>query len=440
MRFSYNVSIVLMLLFLGGCVKTPLQTDLDKSVEDLEKFPQKAEAYICNIGSHSTLTDAQKKYDQLYFEPWNYTKPPFALEPILWPYLTYTYGKSFGENLRLLDEEWFAEMKAKGNFEAYGTFGQKGISLSYLNLRNFPTHKPVFRDPKRAGEGFPFDYMQNSGVHSNEPLYISHLSIDGEWAYVFTSYATGWAPLKSIAFISDKVADTWQKSHQIELVDEYFPIKDLEGNFVFNSRVGMRLPLISIESTHYVALAITAGKNHTPIYTKVQVPFSVAEKEKMLINPENLIRITNLMLNSNYGWGGLYEERDCSSMLRDLYAPFGIWLPRNSSEQSKSGKIISLENKTAEEKKEMIIKEGIPFETLLYKQGHILLYLGAYEGEVTVLHNVWGIKTLKDGIEGRSVIGKVVISSLEIGKEREDYNPEKGILSQIKSMNILTQE
>ena len=88
----------------------------------------------------------------------------------------------------------------------------------------------------------------------------------------------------------------------------------------------------------------------------------------------------------------------------------------------------------------MIINEGIPFETLLYKQGHILLYLGTYEGEVTVLHNVWGIKTLENGIEGRAVIGKVVISSLEIGKEREDYNPEKGILSQIKSMNIITQE
>lgn len=440
MRFTYNVSIVLLLLFLGGCVKTPSQTDLDRSVEDLKKFPQKAEVYANNINAHTSLTSAQTNYDQLYFEPWNYSKPPFELEPILWPYTSYTYGKSYGENLQLLDEDWFIEMQIKGNFEAYGSLGQKGISLSYLNLRNFPTHKPVFRDPKRAGEGFPFDYMQNSGVHTNEPLYISHLSLDGEWAYVFTSYATGWAPLNNIAFISDKVADSWQKSHQIELVDEYFPIKDLEGNFIFNSRVGMRLPLISIEPTHYIALAITAGRNHTPIYAKVKVPLSVGQKEKMTINAENLTRITDLMLKSNYGWGGLYEERDCSSMLRDLYAPFGIWLPRNSSEQSKSGTVISLENISAQEKKDMIINEGIPFETLLYKQGHILLYLGTYEGEVTVLHNVWGIKTLENGIEGRAVIGKVVISSLEIGKEREDYNPEKGILSQIKSMNIITQE
>lgn len=433
MRLVYKTSIVLTLFLLGGCVKTPLQTDLDR-------FPQTAVAYIENISSHEALSTIQKNYDQLYFEPWNYTKPPFELEPILWPYISYTYGRSFGENLQLLDENWFIEMQVKGNFEAYGTLGQKAISLSFLNLRNFPTHKPVFRDPKRAGEGFPFDYMQNSGVHSNEPLYVSHLSLDGEWAYVFTSYATGWTPLKSIAFVSDKVAQTWQRSQQIELIDEQFPIKDLKGDFVLRSRVGMRLPLISIESDHYIALAITPGKNHTSVYTKVKVPFGVAQTEKMLINPQNLVRITDLMLKSNYGWGGLYEERDCSSMIRDLYAPFGIWLPRNSSEQSKSGKVISLENMNAQEKKETIIKEGIPFETLLYKQGHILLYLGTYEGEISVLHNVWGIKTLEHGKESRAVIGKVVISSLELGKERSDYNPDKGILSQIKSMNIITQE
>lgn len=440
MRVLNYSAIVLMLFVFTACVKTPSETGLDQSVEDLSRFPQSAHAYMDNVHSHSQLSPSQKSYDEKYFMPWNYTKPPFSKESILWPYACYVYGTSFGENLQPLDESWFTQMKERGNFEEYGTLGRKAISLRYLNLRNFPTHKPLFRDPNRAGEGFPFDYMQNSGVHANEPIYISHLSSDGEWAYVFTSYATGWTPLNSLAFIDDKVADTWQKSHHIELIDEHFPIKDLKEKFVFRSRVGMRLPIISIEPMHYVALAITVGKNHSSIYTKVKVPLSIAQKEKMNLNAENLERITELMLKSHYGWGGLYEERDCSSMLRDLYAPFGIWLPRNSSEQSKAGKVVSFGEISIEEKKEMIIKEGIPFETLLYKKGHILLYLGQYEGEIAVLHNVWGVKTLKNSVEGRKVIGRAVISSLELGKEREDYNPQKGILSQIISMNIITQE
>jgi len=149
--------------------------------------------------------------------------------------------------------------------------------------------------------------------------------------------------------------------------------------------------------------------------------------------------IVKLMLKSHYSWGGLYEERDCSSTLRDLYAPFGIWLPRNSSEQSKIGKVISLKNLSIEEKKKTIIDKAIPFETLLYKKGHILLYLGVYKGEITVLHNVWGIKTMHNGVEGRNIIGRTIISSLELGKESEGYNPDKAILARLSSMNILTQ-
>ena len=446
MRSIYYIATVVMIFAFQGCVKTPLKSELDISerykpeIEDLKVFPQDISAYLSNLNPRTSTFPLQEQYNAIYFEPWNYTKPPFEKDPILWPYTSYTYEKSYGENLKPLREEWFIQMKENGNYEEYASLNKKAVSLSYLNLRNFPTDKPVFKDPSAAGEGFPFDYMQNSGVHANEPLFVSHLSKDGEWAYVFTAYATGWTKKNSIAFLSDMVTDSWQNARQIELIDEYYPIKDLEGNFIFRSRVGMRLALISIHESYYIALAITAGKNNTASYTKVKVPLNIAKEGKLLLNAENLEKITNQMLHSHYGWGGLYEEKDCSSTLRDLYAPFGVWLPRNSSQQSKMGKVIPLEELSIEAKKEAIIKQGIPFETLLYKQGHILLYLGEYNGEISVLQNIWGIKTIDDGIEGRKVIGRTIISSLEPGKEREDYNSEKGILSQLSSMNIITVE
>jgi len=447
MKLLNGVFVLLLIFAFQACVKKPSQTSYqmfeysvdELEVQDLSTFPQHIHPYLSNLNPRKELFSLQKSYDKKYFEPWNYTKAPFSKESILWPYSSYTYDKSFGENLKPLEEEWFSLMKQAGNFSAYDTLNKKAISLEYLNLRNFPTHKPVFKNPNEAGEGFPFDYMQNSGIFANEPLFVSHLSLDGQWAYVFTSYATGWVTKSGIAFLSDKVTQSWQEARQIELIDEYYPIKDLEGNFIFKSRVGMRLALISIDKEHYIALAITAGKNNSPTYTKVKVPRSIASEEKLLLNAQNLERITRLMMQSHYGWGGLYEEKDCSSTLRDLYAPFGIWLPRNSSQQSKMGRVISLEELSAQEKKEAIVKEGVPFETLLYKQGHILLYLGEYNGEISVLQNVWGVKTMHEGKEGRKVIGKVIISSLELGKEREDYDEEKGILTRLSSMNILTQ-
>lgn len=57
-----------------------------------------------------------------------------------------------------------------------------------------------------------------------------------------------------------------------------------------------------------------------------------------------------------------------------------------------------------------------------------------------MLHNAWGVKTIDSKGEGRKIIGRTVISSLDIGKEFKDYNDAKGLMSQLISMNIITQE
>ena len=428
----------LLVLGLGGCSQKLSFENIE--FEDLKNFPQYTQAYQDNMPTHTELLSVQENYDEKYFSPWHYAQPPFECDSILWPHRSYTYQNSFGENLLPLTEEWFISMNDKGNYEEYGSLNKKAISLDYLDLRSFPTHKPIFKNPKIAGQGYPFDYLQNSGVSANEPLYISHLTKDGQWAYVFTSYATGWVPYKDIVYIDDDIAKIYENARHIEITEEGFSIKDEKQNFIFKSRVGMRLPLIGIEKTHYVALAITIGKQHSATYTKVKIPFVVAREGQMKLNAKNLIHITDLMLQSNYGWGGLNEERDCSSTLRDLYAPFGLWLPRNSSEQAKMGKVISLEGLSIEDKKAKIIAEAVPFETLLYKKGHILLYIGQYKNQIAVLHNAWGVKTIDSKGEGRKIIGRTVISSLDIGKEFKDYNDAKGLMSQLISMNIITQE
>jgi len=142
---------------------------------------------------------------------------------------------------------------------------------------------------------------------------------------------------------------------------------------------------------------------------------------------------------TNYGWGGMYEQRDCSSMLRDMFAPFGIWLPRNSLQQSKVGRVISLSDLSDEEKINIIKEKAVPFQTLLYKKGHVVLYVGTYNGEIIIFHNTWGIKTKKDGVEGRVIVGKAVFSSLNIGKYVENYDEESSMLKNLISMNIITQ-
>jgi len=128
------------------------------------------------------------------------------------------------------------------------------------------------------------------------------------------------------------------------------------------------------------------------------------------------------LLGQPYGWGGLFGWRDCSATLRDLMAPFGLWLPRNSGDQAQAGaRFIELAELSPAEKEERIQALGVPWLSLLWLPGHIMLYVGAPQGQALVLHSAWGLKTWRPFIgEGRALIARTVITSLEPGKELAD--------------------
>ena len=198
----------------------------------------------------------------------------------------------------------------------------------------------------------------------------------------------------------------------------------------------MLLPLLQESNDTYYVSAITSGIDQSAVYQHVLVPKNSATSSILTLNKGNLTALMDAIIHSHYGWGGMYGERDCSSTMRDLFTPFGIWLPRNSLYQSKIGKIISLKDFSNDEKIEIIKKEGIPFETLLHKKGHILLYAGVYNNKVIVMHNMWGIKIKDKEQTGRIIVGRTVFSTLEVGKEQKYY--DGGLLNKLDSMNILT--
>lgn len=87
--------------------------------------------------------------------------------------------------------------------------------------------------------------------------------------------------------------------------------------------------------------------------------------------------------------------------------------------------------------KESIIKdEGVPFATLLWLRGHITLYIGEYKGEPVMFHNVWGVRTDDGNGEGRHIIGRAVVTSLQPGAELPNVRRENLILSRLKGMTF----
>lgn len=153
----------------------------------------------------------------------------------------------------------------------------------------------------------------------------------------------------------------------------------------------------------------------------------------------NAVNIANEFIDEPYGWGGLYGNRDCSAMTRDFFAPFGIWLPRHSEDQAKQlGQYIDLQDLDPEQKEKIILEQGVPYLSLLWRKGHIMLYIGNENGRALIFHNIWGLRTTDcDGKEGRKIIGKAVITTLHPGKELNYLDPEGLLIKHLSALAIL---
>jgi len=437
MRYVY---IILISIIFYGCSfdgAKPKSAESVSNIYDLKHIPQKAEVFTKNIKDTEKLYKIQKEFDKSYFKPWNDFEVD-SLKDAMWAFDTYKFGDSYGENLNLLEKEFFTTMRTNANFKEYATINKEAITVKNLNIRAFPTSKPLLRDPSKAGEGFPFDYLQNSTIYINKPLFVSHYSKDRAWVYIYSSFTSGWVKSDGIVFLDKEQTNKLKKQNYIAILKDNKAIYDKDGNFLFYTKIGMRFPLVFEDADSYIVKVIKIDAEHKPSFKNVKILKNIATKKTLLLNKKNLNLIMSDISKTKYGWGGLYEDRDCSSTLRDLFNPFGIWLPRNSSKQAKVGKVISLDGLDADEKLSLIKQKAIPFQTLVYKRGHILLYVGTFEGKVIVFHNTWGIKTKKDGVEGRLVIGKSIFSTLQIGKNLKYYDEDAQLLKHIKSINILT--
>jgi len=403
-------------------------------VNDLDHYPQTMVPYVNLNGNNQTnLYEIQKHFDENYYRPWNYQAAPICAKEAAW-YIS-AFKSGYGSNLKPLPTSWFNEMEAQSNFQAFSTLNQYAVATKWMNMRVFPTANPLYKNPQRAGDGYPFDLLQNSSVAFNEPLFISHASLDGGWVYVFSNSASGWIEANNVAILSSEQTEVFKRKEKLFITDDKIPLRDSDKRFVAYSRIGMVLPLLEETADNYKALYVDSNGKTKELF----VPKESAHIGSSLINKDELMKLGSHLLRNTYGWGGMFEERDCSSMIRDFVTPFGIWLPRNSAQQAKKGEIISFKDLNNSQKITLIKEKGIPFETILYKKGHVLLYVGTYEDNVMVMHNIWGIRTKdKMGIKGRVIVGRAVISTLELGADVENFDSSNMLLSTLVSMNIFT--
>lgn len=405
----------------------------DQEIRDVSSLSQNPFYYISEDYNKRLITEKEQQeymeeFRKMYFSPWFQQKPRHLLDVHQWIFDHFREKNGYGENLRSRPDKWLKGLRQEANLSRLGSLNKSAVAVRETDLRLLPTDKPFFYDPSLPGEGYPFDYIQNSGVHGGEPLFVSHLSRDGSWAWCDTSYAGGWIRIEDIAFVDEQTVKKWTSSPLGVCIEENISFRDEKGTFRFHGKTGTILPILSNYISGNRVILPVRDMDGNMVERTASVPILNLKPFPLPFTIWNTAEICEHLIDGPYGWGGLGKERDCSATIRDIFIPFGIWLPRNSGAQARSGLGISFEGMKNHEKIEAIVREGKPFSTLINKRGHVMLYIGTYRGIPLILHNTWGIKTLENDREGRKIIGKTVITTLEPGKELPQLYPEKGLL------------
>ena len=370
------------------------------------------------------------KYIKRYFKPWEQNKVTYTLKDATWGF-SYKNRSVYLENHIQASQEWFEKQIENSNFDSYNTLLKKAITLINSDVRVLPTSSPMFYDPKKQGEGFPFDYNQNSAIKINTPIFLSHYSKDKAWVYMQSSTIGGWIKVSDIAFVDEEFIKSFKTDLYSVAIKEKFPIYDNS----FREYVKLATIFPKFEDKYIIA---KKDFQNNAIITYINLsPLSV-QNMPIKFDSSNRIKIAQALLDEPYGWGGLLNNRDCSSFTQDFFIPFGKFISRNSKAQTKNGKYHDLSTFSKEEKKEFIKQNAVPFSTLIYLKGHIMLYVGIKNNEPLVMHNMWSVR-LKNrlGTKYRHIVGKTSITTLEPGKELKDFDEENNVLRQVLGIVVL---
>lgn len=439
------MGLVMVLLFWGCVQKAPLS--MFGNIGDIERLSQDPLNHLQEADQNRFFMDrllqdeSVNGYEKRFFRPWDLEKP-LDSKQAFWGVGLLKKERVFGETNRMLSDSDREKIVHNVNRAAYPNRNQKAVTVRNTHLRAMPAHKPLFYDPALPGEGYPFDYFQNSALHAGTPLWVTHQSHDLAWLHVEAPFASGWVRQQDAAYADESFQNTYRTAPLATPIRDDLTLSS-DGEYLGTVKIGALYPIEEPDGQGLTLLIPAKDENHNAVWRRATVTDSDFAAFPLKATYRNLSEIAGGILGENYGWGGMYFNRDCSSFLRDIFTPFGIWLPRNSLAQAKNaGTFIPMEGLSPEEKKTLISEAAEPYLTLLWMPGHIMLYLGDYGDEMRIMHDFWGVRT-RDllGNEGRHVVGKAAITTLRPGAELPDFDSEKGDwLNRIQGMTLLNPE
>jgi hypothetical protein len=290
-----------------------------------------------------------------------------------------------------------------------------GLTNRYADQRIYPTTEGLFEHP---GDNL-FDKLQNSSLDMGTPLAVLHESRDGKWVYTRGPSSDGWIEKERITFLSRAKLKNYLKQRDFVVVISAKADIFLDPEMkVFHDyvRMGARFPT-KPGAGSVIEISIPDHKANDGI-KKAYIRKESASFGYLAYTPRNVIEQAFKFNNAPYSWGSANGEQDCSGFVQQVFAAFGILLPRNSTVQAEVGKLLGKFGRQTEDNEKMTVlsEKAAGGVTLIYMDGHIMIFLGMHEGKPYVIHDTWSYRSKGRYGDEVHVIGRVVVTGLDLGE------------------------
>lgn len=316
----------------------------------------------------------------------------------------------------------------RDNMDLAGLVGAVEVRFGFVTesfvIRCFPWAEPLYSSP----EDREFDMGVETRLKLWEPVAVLADSADGEWYFVQSYNSVGWIPQSACALCP---RETWD-GLRTRLDSEFLLVTGariaLDGSAQAGEEygrtltLGTRLPLhlgdgacdnAAGDRCYVVELPHRREDGQLTLTSARIMKNEDVSVGYLPFTTENLLEEAFRLLGHRYGWGGMWDCWDCSSLVQDVYQTMGIFLPRNSTPQGQlpGGSDVSA---LSDEEKLALLAETAP-GALLEMPGHQTVFLGLWEGEAYVLHATYGIVPW-DKSGGFYPANSVIVSSAGAGR------------------------
>ena len=357
------------------------------------------------------------------------TKSTEDVREMIVPLCEWAEGGGFiGHDNFPLAPEFFAEMRT---FMALDDLPGEvtaawGLTVRETDVRVLPTSELALEE----ADDYQFDYFQMSRLSWGTPVAVVWRTTDGSWSYIVSPYVSGWVESCDIGVARDRdtVLDYGTADPFLVVTGPMTPVYGTGGPpslhlgdgtaYLGGLRLGSRAPLTGESEDAWEVRVPVRGEDGSLEFAAGLIKKDAPVHEGYLpYTQRNVIAIAFSMQGERYGWGGMWGYWDCSAFVRDVFGVFGFVLPRNSTSQAKVGTPLGeFDADTRISEKHAVLDTAPPGATVLRLPGHVMIYLGAYDGNYYVIHDLWAYRTKDLGRKYLVGVGRVAVSNLTLGK------------------------